>query len=75
MNAWIFPSHDMLGVGLNYTTSSINDQSQFLTEVFYRWTWSKTTALIPVVKMVISPALNSDVDVLFYYGIRGRVSM
>lgn len=74
-NAWRFPSNDLFGIGINYTTSTITDENQFLSEVFYRWTWSKTTALTPVVKLVINPALNPNVDVLFYYGIRGRISI
>jgi hypothetical protein len=75
MNGWYFKSHDLLGIGLNYTESSINGNSQFLTEGFYRFTLSKTTAITPVVKMVINPSLNQNVGILLYYGIRGRISM
>ena len=75
MNAWDLASHDMLGIGLNYTKSSITDENQFLSEIFYRWTWSKTMHLTPLVKFVINPALNPDRDFLMYYGIRSRISI
>ena len=75
MNAWYFKSHDMLGAGINYTESIITNRWQFLSEIFYRFTLSKTTAFTPVVKFVIHPALDPDVDFLFYYGIRGRISI
>ena len=65
----------MLGVGLNYTQSTITGESQFLNEVFYRFTFSKTTVFTPTVKLVINPALDPNVDILFYYGIRGRVTI
>ncbi len=74
-NGWYFPNHDMVGVGLNYTTSTITDRSQLLYEIFYRFTWSKTTAITPLVKFVLNPALDPDRDFLMYYGVRGRISI
>lgn len=70
-----FENHDLFAAGINYTKSTISDENQFLTEVFYRWTWSKTTSITPVIKLVVNPALNPNVDLLVYYGIRGRVSL
>jgi len=74
-NAWYFPNNDLFGIGINYSTSSISGRSQVLSEVFYRWTLSQTTAFTPVIKGIINPALNSDINFLFYYGIRGRISI
>lgn len=73
-NAWWFPNHDLLGVGLNYSKSSISEEGQVLSEVFYRWTLSKTTAFTPVVKFVLNPSLDPNTSVLMYFGLRGRVS-
>lgn len=75
MNGWRFQSHDLLGVGLNYTRSTLTNSEQFLTEVFYRLTITQTLAITPMVKMVINPVLNTNTDVLFYYGLRGRISL
>ena len=75
MHGWFFKSHDLLGIGLNYTQSSINDEDQYLTEIFYRYTVSRTIAVTPVFKTVLNPALNPDEDLLFYYGIRSRISL
>jgi len=75
MNGWYFPSHDMLGIGLNYSESTISGEGQFLSEIFYRFTLSKTTSWTPLVKLVVNPALNPDVGIMIYYGIRGRISL
>lgn len=75
MNGFRFVNHDLLGVGLNYTRSTISETEQFLTEVFYRLTITQTLALTPMLKMVINPVLNPNTDMLFYYGLRGRVSL
>ena len=70
-----FQSHDLFGIGVNYTTSSISNENQFLTELFYRWTLSKTTSFTPVIKLLANPSLNPNVDFMIYYGIRSRISI
>ncbi|MFY0627569.1 MAG: hypothetical protein JXR07_14800 [Reichenbachiella sp.] len=81
-NAWWFPNHDLFGVGINYSSPSnwLEDsypgaRAQFLSEVFYRWTWSKTTAITPLVKFVVNPSLDPSTDFMMYYGVRGRISI
>lgn len=74
MHAWLFPSRDMLGIGLNYTESVISGTGQFLNEIFYRFTLSKAVVLTPSIKTIIKPALNPEKSFLFYYGIRTRIS-
>jgi porin len=75
-HAWFFNTYDMLGMGINYTQSIVSGtEAQLLGEVFYRFTFSKTTMITPTVKLVINPALNPNVNVLFYYGIRIRISV
>ncbi|OIQ38399.1 MAG: hypothetical protein BM563_06165 [Bacteroidetes bacterium MedPE-SWsnd-G1] len=74
MHGWNFTSHDMLGVGINYTESTISGESQFLSEVFYRYTLSKALSISPIVKAVINPALNTNKEFLGYYGVRSRIS-
>jgi hypothetical protein len=75
MNGFHFLSNDLVGIGLNYTESTISGEAQFMSELFYRFTWSKTTAITPVVKAVMNPALNPTTDFLIYYGIRARITM
>ena len=74
MHAWLFPSRDMLGVGVNYSESTVNGNGQFLSEVFYRFTLSKALVLTPVLKFVVNPSLDPNQDFLMYYGLRTRVS-
>ncbi len=69
-----FENHDMLAVGVNYTKSAITDKAQGTCEVFYRYTLSKALVVTPVVKAIVSPALNPNKDFLFYYGLRSRIS-
>lgn len=75
MNGWRFVNHDLMGVGFNYTRSTITDTEQFLTEVFYRLSITQTLALTPMAKMVLNPVLIPNTDILFYYGVRGRISL
>ena len=75
MNGWFFTSHDLIGIGLNYTKSAITDTGQFLAEAIYRFTLSKTTSFTPVLKFVIDPVLHPDKEFLLYYGIRSRISI
>lgn len=76
MNAWNFrDSYDMLGVGINYSRSTITGRSQFMSEIFYRWTFSKTTQFSPLVKFAINPALDPTTNFMMYYGIRSRISI
>jgi hypothetical protein len=75
MNGFHFLSNDLVGIGLNYTESTISGEGQFMSELFYRFTWSKTTAITPVVKAVFNPALNPTTNFLIYYGIRARITM
>jgi len=75
-HAWFFNTYDMLGIGMNYTQSTVEGSvSQFLSEIFYRFTLSKTTVFTPMIKFVVNPALNPNTKFLIYYGLRGRISM
>lgn len=73
MHAWYFKSHDLVGIGLNYTESTISGVGQYLSEIFYRFTLSKAVSITPSVKMVLNPALDTSRDFLGYYGIRSRI--
>ncbi len=75
LHAWLFKSHDMLGIGLNYTESTILGNGQFLSEIFYRFTLSKAFVTAPTIKLVLNPALDSDHEFLGYYGVRTRISL
>ena len=75
MHAWLFKSHDMLGVGINYTESTIADRGQVLSEIFYRFTLSKALVITPTIRLILNPALDENRDFLGYYGIRTRISM
>ena len=75
-HGWFFQSYDMLGIGINYTKSTIDEsRAQFLADLFYRFTLSMAVAITPTVKTVFNPALNPNEDILFYYGMRSRITL
>jgi porin len=51
----------------------LNDQVSM--EVFYRLQVSSRIALTPTLQYVLNPALNTDVGSIFFWGIRGRLSL
>lgn len=75
IHGWYFKSHDLLGVGLNYTESTITGKSQLGSEVFYRFTLPKAISITPTIKAIINPALDPNRDFLGYWGVRTRISM
>jgi len=75
-HAWFFTTYDMLGVGINYTQSTVDETNgQLLSEVFYRFTFSKAVVFTPIIKLVVNPALNQNVNALVYFGIRSRITI
>ena len=49
--------------------------SQFTSEVFYRFQLTQFLALTPDVQLIVDPALNPGQDVVAFFGIRLRVAL
>ncbi|OIQ39138.1 MAG: hypothetical protein BM563_04825 [Bacteroidetes bacterium MedPE-SWsnd-G1] len=65
---------DLIGFGLNWgdTQSGIG---QLSTELFYRFQISQNFAVTPSAQYYNNPALNTDLDNMFVFGLRGRITL
>jgi porin len=68
-------NNDVAGVGVSWgapADGSLRDQ--FTSELFYRFQLTQFLAVTPDVQLIVDPALNPDVDVLAFFGIRLRAA-
>jgi porin len=70
-----FKSHDVLGIGLNWTDPPGGLRDQYMAEIYYRFNLTEHLAVTPDLQLIRNPALNPDQDTLTYFGIRGRVTL
>ena len=65
---------DQMGIGAWWQDLSHRDlRDQSGMEVFYRWEVIPNLAITPSIQLLNDPALNSDVDRIVLFGLRGRV--
>jgi porin len=68
-------SKDLIGLGLNWGRPPDGDQDdQYTAELFYRVQLAQNLAITPDVQLIIDPALNPNEDVLWIFGLRGRLT-
>jgi len=70
---------NLLGFGLNWSRPSESSfgpdlDDQWTAELFYRWQLTLSFAVTPDIQYIANPALNPDEDVLWVFGIRGRLT-
>ena len=68
-------SPDLIGFGVNWgkpPESGLDDQ--YTAELFYRLQLAQNLAVTPDVQLIIDPALNPDEDVIWVFGLRGRLT-
>jgi porin len=75
-----FPNRDLLGVGFNWGNPNGNTfgpglDSQYVLEAFYRFQLIDELAITPDVQLLIDPALKPDADVVWVFGLRGRLAL
>jgi porin len=67
---------DVLGLALNRGEPPVGSLDEQTTgEVFYRLTFSQNLALTPSVQWLSDPALNSEEDTVWVFGLRARLSL
>jgi porin len=74
------PNRDLLGVGFNWgnpngNTFGPNLDSQYVLEAFYRFQLTDELAITPDLQLLIDPALTPDADVVWVFGLRGRLAL
>ena len=68
-------NRNVAGVGLSWgkpADGALKDQ--FTSEMFYRFQLTEFLAITPNVQLVVDPALNPNVDVLAFFGLRVRTA-
>ena len=67
---------DVLGLAINRGDPPVGSLDEQTTgEVFYRLTFSQNLALTPSVQWLSDPALNSEEDTVWVFGLRARLSL
>jgi porin len=78
-NGFLLRSHDL--IGLSFSVAETNNplglddpKNQMTAELFYRFQLTPHLAVTPDIQMIANPALNPNVDVLWYSGFRIRAT-
>ncbi|MCK5087752.1 MAG: carbohydrate porin [Melioribacteraceae bacterium] len=74
-NGFRFKSHDILGVGLNWTSPPGDLRDQYSVEVFYRFNLTERFEITPDLQYIINPSLDESKNSLTYFAIRGRITL
>ena len=68
-------NNDVAGIGFSWGKSTDGTlRDQFTSELFYRFQLTQFLAVTPDVQLIVAPALNPNVDVLAFFGIRLRAA-
>jgi porin len=71
-----FLNYDILGVSLSWNQPNIPSvDDQVTAEIFYRLNITAHLEFTPSVQYVANPTFNPNTSSLFYFGIRGRVTL
>jgi porin len=66
---------DLLGVGVNWGSPADDSLgNQWTSELFYRFQAAQNFAITPSIQLIGNPALDSDKDLVTYFGLRARVT-
>jgi porin len=69
------PNNDVAGIGVSWGAPAEGTlRDQFTSELFYRFQLTQFLAITPDVQLIVDPALNPDVDVLAFFGVRLRAA-
>ena len=68
-------NNDVAGLGVSWGKPAIGTlRDQFTSEAFYRFQLTQFLAITPDVQLIVDPALNPNVDVLAFFGVRLRAA-
>jgi porin len=70
---------DVIGLGLNWSRPSEDTfgpglDDKYTAEIYYRLQVLKVLTITPDIQVLFNPALKPDEDVIFVFGLRGRIS-
>lgn len=71
-----FRNYDMLGTSVSWNEPNIDGvKDQYTAEVFYRFNLSAHFEVTPSAQFIKNPTFNPNQEDLFYFGLRGRVTL
>ena len=71
-----FLNYDILGISLSWNQPNIADvKDQITAELFYRVNVTAHLEFTPSVQFIANPTFNPDSNSLFYFGMRGRITL
>lgn len=71
-----FYNYDILGASLSWNNPNIPDvKDQITAEVFYRVNLTAHFEITPSLQFISNPTFNPGTNGLFYFGVRGRVTL
>ena len=71
-----FLNYDILGISLSWNQPNIPDvKDQITAELFYRFNMTAHLELTPSMQFISNPTFNPDDNSLFYFGMRGRITL
>lgn len=71
-----FRNHDLFGIGFSWAEPNIpGSKDQWTMELFYRYQLTRRLAFTPDVQWIKNPTLNPDESSIWYFGMRGRISL
>ena len=75
-NGFYFKSHDLVGIAFSWAQPNIpGSKDQLTAELFYRAQITPHLAITPDLQWIYNPTLNPDVTNLWYFGVRGRITL
>ena len=74
------PELDLFGFGLNWgepneSTFQPGLRDQYSVEAFYRFQLAEHLAVTPDIQFLVHPALNTEVDSIWVFGVRARLEL
>ena len=75
-SGFYFKSHDLIGLAFSWAEPNIpGSKNQLTGELFYRAQITPHLAITPDLQWIYNPTLNPDVTNLWYFGVRGRITL
>lgn len=65
---------DLVGIAVNWGETQ-DGVGQLSNELFYRFQFSQNFAITPSLQFLINPGLNTQLDNVFIFGLRGRIAL
>ncbi|WP_281613032.1 carbohydrate porin [Flammeovirga sp. SubArs3] len=71
-----FRNYDLLGTSVSWNQPNVDGaKDQYTAEVFYRFNLTAHLEVTPSAQFVQNPTFNPEANNLFYFGIRGRITL